>query len=43
MNKLFNIGVAVIGIVMFGVAIYEAASVVPRKAAFMKHVKDMEQ
>lgn len=43
MNKLFGIGITVTGIVLFGVAIYEAASVVPKKAAFMKHVKDMEQ
>lgn len=35
MNKLFGIGVAVIGVVVFGVTIYEAA--------FMKHIKDMEQ
>lgn len=48
MNKLFGIGNAIIGVVVFGVVvfgvtIYEAASVVPRKAAFMKHIKDMEQ
>lgn len=43
MNKLFGIGITVMGIVLFGVAIYEAASVVPKKAAFMKHIKDMEQ
>lgn len=43
MNKLFGIGITIIGVVVFGVTIYEAASVVPRKAAFMKHIKDMEQ
>ena len=43
MNKLFGIGIAIISVVVFGVTIYEAASVAPRKAAFMKHIKDMEQ
>ena len=43
MKKFVNIGLGVVAGILAIVTVIKTVSVVPKKAAFMKHIKDMEQ